>query len=106
MITIRRLIDLEAEGHGSAALIAAIATIFRATAAKWPDDAVVAHAFQSLWLDQYLTHERDLVYLAVDDRGGGSALHVAGYLLKPVTFQTFVELMVTLNRYWQLVEYP
>ena len=40
------------------------------------------------------------------DRMDAYGLHVAGYLLKPVTFLNFVELMVTLNRYWQLVEYP
>ena len=40
------------------------------------------------------------------DRTDAYGLHVAGYLLKPVTFINFVELMVTLNRYWQLVEYP
>jgi CheY-like chemotaxis protein len=30
--------------------------------------------------------------------------NVAGYLLKPVTFINFVELMATLNKYWTLVE--
>lgn len=33
-------------------------------------------------------------------------LNVAGYLLKPVTFVNFVELMATLNKYWTLVELP
>ena len=33
-------------------------------------------------------------------------LNVAGYLLKPVTFINFVELMATLNKYWALVEMP
>jgi CheY-like chemotaxis protein len=33
-------------------------------------------------------------------------LNVAGYLLKPVTFINFVELMATLNKYWTLVEMP
>jgi CheY-like chemotaxis protein len=33
-------------------------------------------------------------------------LNVAGYLLKPVTFINFVELMATLNKYWTLVELP
>ncbi len=33
-------------------------------------------------------------------------LNVAGYLLKPVTFADFSELMVTLNKYWSLVEMP
>ena len=33
-------------------------------------------------------------------------LNVAGYLLKPVTFTHFVEVMVALNKYWALVEMP
>lgn len=33
-------------------------------------------------------------------------LNVAGYLLKPVTFHSFVELMAALNKYWTLVELP
>jgi CheY-like chemotaxis protein len=40
------------------------------------------------------------------DRTDAYGMHVAGYLLKPVTFLNFVELMITLNKYWQLVEYP
>ncbi|XXR47806.1 response regulator [Sorangium sp. So ce381] len=43
-----------------------------------------------------------------DDRDKVDAydLNVAGYLLKPVTFMSFVELMTALNRYWTLVEMP
>jgi CheY-like chemotaxis protein len=33
-------------------------------------------------------------------------LNVAGYLVKPVTFTSFCELMVALNKYWSLVEFP
>ncbi len=33
-------------------------------------------------------------------------LNVAGYLLKPVTFSRFVELMALLNKYWAIVEMP
>ena len=33
-------------------------------------------------------------------------LNVAGYLLKPVTFINFAEVMATLNKYWTLVEFP
>jgi CheY-like chemotaxis protein len=33
-------------------------------------------------------------------------LNVAGYLVKPVTFAEFSELMVTLNKYWTVVEMP
>jgi CheY-like chemotaxis protein len=32
--------------------------------------------------------------------------NVAGYLLKPVTFAKFVDVMATLNKYWTLVELP
>jgi len=40
------------------------------------------------------------------DRVDAFQLNVAGYLLKPVTFSAFVDLMVTINRYWTLVELP
>ena len=33
-------------------------------------------------------------------------LNVAGYLLKPVTFTSFVDVMAALNKYWTLVEMP
>jgi CheY-like chemotaxis protein len=33
-------------------------------------------------------------------------LNVAGYLLKPVAFDSFCELMVALNKFWTLVELP
>jgi CheY-like chemotaxis protein len=33
-------------------------------------------------------------------------LNAAGYLLKPVTFSNFCDVMVTLNKYWTLVELP
>jgi len=33
-------------------------------------------------------------------------LNVAGYLLKPVTFSQFVELVTTLNKYWSSSEMP
>lgn len=31
-------------------------------------------------------------------------LNVAGYLVKPVTFESFCEVMVALNKFWTLVE--
>lgn len=40
------------------------------------------------------------------DRVEAFKLNVAGYLLKPVTFQNFVELTATLDKYWSLVEFP
>ncbi len=33
-------------------------------------------------------------------------LNVAGYVLKPVTFANFCEVMAALNKYWTLVEIP
>ena len=33
-------------------------------------------------------------------------LNVAGYLLKPVTFANFCDLMAALDKYWTLVEMP
>ncbi len=38
------------------------------------------------------------------DRTEAYELNVAGYLLKPVTFQSFVEMMSALSRYWMLTE--
>jgi CheY-like chemotaxis protein len=38
------------------------------------------------------------------DRIQAYNLNVAGYILKPVTFSIFVELMITLNKYWTLCE--
>jgi CheY-like chemotaxis protein len=40
------------------------------------------------------------------DKIDAFSLNVAGYLVKPVTFAEFSELMVTLNKYWTLVEMP
>ena len=40
------------------------------------------------------------------DRVQAYDLNVAGYLVKPVTFADFAELMATLNKYWTLVEMP
>ena len=40
------------------------------------------------------------------DRIEAYNLNVAGYLLKPVTFVEFVEVMATINKYWTLVELP
>jgi CheY-like chemotaxis protein len=38
------------------------------------------------------------------DRVEAYGLHVAGYLVKPVRFAAFVELMTTLTRYWSTME--
>ncbi|MGB5637105.1 MAG: response regulator [Waterburya sp.] len=40
------------------------------------------------------------------DRIEAYNLNVAGYILKPVTFVNFAEVMVALNRYWALCEMP
>jgi CheY-like chemotaxis protein len=40
------------------------------------------------------------------DRFAAYNLNVAGYLLKPVTFGGFCELMTAMNKYWAVVEMP
>lgn len=40
------------------------------------------------------------------DRLEAYNLNVAGYLVKPVVFRDFAELMATFNRYWMLSEMP
>lgn len=40
------------------------------------------------------------------DRIEAYHLNVAGYILKPVTFSNFCEVMAALNKYWALVELP
>jgi DNA-binding NarL/FixJ family response regulator len=39
------------------------------------------------------------------DRIDAYNLNVAGYLVKPVTFAKFCEVMVALDKYWSLVEF-
>ncbi len=40
------------------------------------------------------------------DRIEAYNLNVAGYILKPVTFVNFAEVVATLNKYWALCELP
>lgn len=40
----------------------------------------------------------------IQDRMDAYRLHVAGYILKPVTFANFAEMMATLSQYWSLCE--
>jgi CheY-like chemotaxis protein len=40
------------------------------------------------------------------DKFEAYGMNIAGYLVKPVTFDRFCDLMVTLNKYWALVELP
>jgi CheY-like chemotaxis protein len=40
------------------------------------------------------------------DKTAAYELNVAGYLLKPVTFSAFVELISTLHHWWSIVEFP
>lgn len=43
---------------------------------------------------------------ADQDRLEAYRLNVAGYILKPVAFATFAEVMASLNQYWALCEIP
>ena len=40
------------------------------------------------------------------DKVEAHRLNVAGYILKPVTFKSFVECMKKIRQYWSLVEFP
>ena len=64
---------------------------------------------QELRADPELSHIPVVVLTTSnDDRDKVLAydMNVAGYLLKPVRFTEFSDLMVTLNKYWTLVELP
>jgi GNAT superfamily N-acetyltransferase len=80
-VVLRRLVDLEAAGVDAALLRAGIERVFRATAARWPEDGAAARAFQRLWLDQYLEHERELVELAVTREMPAAGSDVLGYIV-------------------------
>ena len=40
------------------------------------------------------------------DKKAAYDLNVAGYFIKPVDFQKFIEIIKTLNDYWKLNQYP
>lgn len=43
---------------------------------------------------------------ADQDRLAAYRLNVAGYILKPVAFKTFAEVIDSLNQYWSICEIP
>ena len=53
-------------------------------------------------------HAQSVVVLTTSnedrDRTEAYGLNVAGYLLKPIAFQKFVDIMIALHSYWSLVE--
>ena len=64
---------------------------------------------RELRADAALAHTPVIVLTTSDDERdkiNAYNLNVAGYLLKPVTFVNFVEVMAALNKYWTLVELP
>ncbi|MEM6835637.1 MAG: response regulator [Cyanobacteria bacterium P01_C01_bin.120] len=64
---------------------------------------------QELRQDQRLAMTPVVVLTTSDedqDRIEAYKLNVAGYILKPVTFSSFAEVMAALNRYWTLCEMP
>ena len=64
---------------------------------------------RELRADPNLSHTPVIVLTTSDDERdkiNAYNLNVAGYLLKPVTFINFVEVMAALNKYWTLVELP
>ena len=64
---------------------------------------------RELRADEALRHTPVVVLTtsaADEDKVNAYEFNVAGYLIKPVTFSTFVDVMATLDRYWTLVEMP
>jgi CheY-like chemotaxis protein len=64
---------------------------------------------RELRADEALRHTPVVVLTtsaADGDKVNAYEFNVAGYLIKPVTFSTFVDVMATLDRYWTLVEMP
>ena len=64
---------------------------------------------KSLRADPDLAHTSVVVLTTSNDeqdKVDAYDFNVAGYLLKPVTFTSFVELTAALNKYWTLVEMP
>lgn len=64
---------------------------------------------QELRQDEELRRTPVIVLTTSDedkDRIEAYNLNVAGYILKPVTFGNFAEVMVALNKYWALCEMP
>ena len=64
---------------------------------------------RSLRADDKLSHTPVVVLTTSNDEQDkvqAYDLNVAGYLLKPVTFTSFVELTAALNKSWTLVEMP
>ncbi|MDJ0570578.1 MAG: response regulator [Pleurocapsa sp. MO_192.B19] len=64
---------------------------------------------QQLRADEELKRTPVIVLTTSDedrDRIEAYNLNVAGYILKPVTFTNFAEVMVALNKYWALCEMP
>lgn len=60
---------------------------------------------QELRIDPYLKSVPVVVLTTSEgeqDRVEASQLNVAGYLLKPVQFSKFVELIAVLNKYWMM----
>ena len=92
-VVLHRLTDLEAAGVAPGLLHAGITRIFRDTAACWPADPAAAAAFQTLWLDQYLAHEPDLVTLALAHAVPTTETDVLGYIagcrIDPATSSRF-----------------
>jgi CheY-like chemotaxis protein len=59
--------------------------------------------------DPQLSHTPVVVLTTSDmdrDKFAAYNLNIAGYLVKPVTFERFCDLVITLNKYWTLVELP
>ena len=64
---------------------------------------------RELRADQNLNHISVFVLTTSNEKSDkfeAYKLNVAGYILKPLSFQKFVQAINTLNKYWELTELP
>ena len=96
------------------AAIGAGAASWQLHEAEYDDSRANLHRFaravteQTAWELHQLDTVLDLTstWLGRSDKLDAYGLNIAGYLVKPVTFDKFCDLVVTLNKYWTLVELP
>jgi GNAT superfamily N-acetyltransferase len=102
--SIHRLEDFEAAGCAKTTLIAQIVQIFRDSAVRWPNDAVAARVFQTLWLDQYIEHEPELVYVAL--REGSVVGYLVGCRINPAISPRFSALAYFQDFFAECGQFP
>lgn len=102
-VEIWRLQALEAEIGDWPWIEAGMARVFKAAAARWPDDPEAATAFQELWLGGYLRDDRGLAYIALDGAPVCQVVDVVGYLVASGADQAVSPRFKTLSYFKEFV---